>query len=104
MRLSKEEFVEAVNGLQKMDEQTLKVTEALRVNESIFDEWFNLCYTLLDKCCDFQEEDYNFYGGSPLDFYLFNYRSYRPNDDGSQTWFDSPEELYDYIVSLHPAG
>lgn len=105
MKLSKEEFVEAVKGLQKMNKQMLDITDALSINESIFDDWFDLYYNLLNKCCDFQTEDYLFSScGSPLDFYLFDCcRTYWPDDD-NLTWFESPEKLYDYIVSLHPAG
>lgn len=107
MKLTKDEFVEHVEHLLEMMHQSDIITDALDVGESIFDRWIENYYNLLYNCCEFTDEDCDCWDGAPLDFYVFIVGYTKDSDytytnpKGKEINFESPEQLYDYIVSLH---
>ena len=101
MRLTKDEFVTAVNKYQKMLEQENKVIKVLGMSpEWIGSRWIDEYYNLLSKMCEL-EKDKVF--GTDLDWFCYDtefgkYKEFTKVDDGVNEWnITSPEILYDFI-------
>lgn len=102
MRLTKDEFVEAVNRYQKMLEQEDKVMTVLNMSpEWIGSRWIDEYYNLLSKMCEL-ERDKIF--GTDLDWFCYEtnfgrYKEFTKVDYDGQGWnITSPEILYDFIT------
>ena len=102
MKLSKRQFCIAVRTYQSMQEEEREITTALGIVEWNPSDWINDYYELLSDMCEL-EEDHNM--GTILDWFVFETDFGRRKDyckiyDEGKTWtIDSPEVLYDYIVT-----
>lgn len=102
MRLTKEEFVEAVNTYQKMSRQESSIMNMLDASpEWKPGTWVDEYYNLLSNMCELEENDIY---GTDLDWFCFD-TAFGENEeftkvyDGATEWnITSPEILYDFIM------
>ena len=101
MRLTKEEFVEAVNKYKQMLEQEHEIIKVIDVYpEWTPGTWMEAYYELLSKMCELEE---NGIYGTDLDWFCWDTK-FGTNEeftkvyDGVTEWnITSPEILYDFI-------
>ena len=106
MRLSKEEFVTHVSNLLKMSNEIDSIVNALGTTETIFDEWQDHYYRLVDKLCEFSDRDYENLDGTALDYWLYRAEGapcifpyyIKDNTEVKEVHFNSIEDVYDFIV------
>ncbi len=104
MKLTKEQFVENVDNLVSMHKKICEITSHFEVSECVFDNWFDGYYTLVDKLCEFSDDMYDNWFGTPLDYWIFTAGGEfitMPYTDANkeEIHFYSTEEVYDYIIS-----
>lgn len=103
MKLTKKEFITHVSYLLKMSDEINQIVNVLGVSETIFDEWFDHYYRLIDGLCEFSDEDYENLDGTPLDYWLYRAEGapcifpYYIKDT-KEVVFKSTENVYDFIV------
>lgn len=103
MRLTKEEFVEAVNKYKQMLEEENEVMKVFDIMnpEWIGGRWINEYYNLLSKMCELEKDELF---GTDLDWFCYE-TEFGENEeltkvyDGVTEWnITSPEILYDFIM------
>lgn len=102
MRLTKEEFVEAVNKYKQMLEQEHKIIEVIgSYPEWVPGTWIDAYYNLLSEMCELEDNDIY---GTDLDWFCWD-TQFGTNEkftkvyDGVTEWnITSPEILYDFIM------
>lgn len=103
MRLTKEEFVKAVNTYQKMLEEENEVMKVFDIMnpEWIGGRWIDEYYNLLSKMCELEKDELF---GTDLDWFCYD-TAFGENEeltkvyDGVTEWnITSPEILYDFIM------
>ena len=106
MRLTKVEFVNAVENYKKMRDSANEISEALEIRtEFIFDKFLDHYYNLLHDLCDFPEDKECL--GSILDDFVCEWdfgRKWHEGAllvDGKDMPLRNAEELYDAIVLLY---
>ena len=95
MRLTKEEFIKAVNTFEEMMEEEDKIYLAMQQSpEWIPGTWISAFYDLLIDVCDLADVKYN-----DLDYYC-----YELNFGKEDTCPDlkSPEQLYESLLANSP--
>lgn len=102
MRLTKEEFVEAVNKYKQMLEEEYEIIDLIDVSpEWKPGTWVNEYYNLLSNMCELEENDIY---GTDLDWFCYDtafgeYEEFTKVYDGTTEWnITSPEILYDFIM------
>ena len=102
MRLTKEEFVEAVNKYKQMLEEEHKIMDMLDASpEWIPGTWVDAYYELLSEMCELEEDDIY---GTDLDWFCYDTKFGTDEDftkvyDKVTKWnITSPEILYDFIM------
>lgn len=106
MRLSKEEFCEAINKIDRFDSFFCKLNNLIETAlDGPLEEPVNYLYELVTKLCDFTEEERNDFYGTTLDFFCYDLdfgRKYEPGKflvNGKEYELRTPEQLYDFLVS-----
>lgn len=102
MRLTKEEFVKAVNKYKQILEEEHKIIEVIGVYpEWTPGTWMDAYYELLSEMCELEE---NSIYGTDLDWFCWDTK-FGTNEeftkvyDGVTEWnITSPEILYDFIM------
>lgn len=102
MRLTKEEFVKAVNKYKQMLEEEHSIIDMLGASpEWTPGTWVNEYYNLLSDMCELEKDDIY---GTDLDWFCYD-TSFGKNKeltkvyDGATEWnITSPEILYDFIM------
>jgi len=108
MKLTRDQFNDAVRYLTTMRSELDSVVEALGLVEGgVLDDWYSNFYGLVNELCEFKDNEYDPYYGSPLDYWLetkFEYtgagRPYK-DADGLIHEFETVDDVYDFIVSKH---
>lgn len=108
MKLTKEQFIKALNAYEQMYNEEGELLNALNVNpEWTPSKWINEYYDLLSSLCEFDEDDelYRDYG-TPLDWYCFEWEFGLKNaaiyEGEIERPLDTPERLYDFICESSP--
>lgn len=102
MRLTKEEFVNAVNTYQKMLAEECEIIDVMDMcPEWKPGTWVNEYYNLLSSMCELEENDIY---GTDLDWFCYD-TAFGENEkftkvyDGVTEWnITNPEILYDFIM------
>ena len=103
MRMTKQQFCDAIETYQSMMEQYDEVAEVLNIGpETIFDSWIDNYYILIQNLCELEENEIY---GTDLDWFVFETDYGRREDmnksylDDGRVWtINSPEILYDFIT------
>ena len=103
MRMTKQQFCDAIETYQCMTEQYDEVAEVLNIGpETIFDSWIYNYYILIQNLCELEENEIY---GTDLDWFVFETDCGRREDlnkiylDDGRVWtINSPEILYDFIT------
>ena len=114
MKLTKEQFVKAVETYEHMYIQECQIMDALNVNpEWTPSEWVGAYYDLLTEMCEFSDD---WIDGTPLDWFCFDWNFgagdsfnrlaavYERDKDGKEITrlLNTPDKLYDYIIEKSP--
>lgn len=102
MRLTKEEFVKAVNKYEKMLAEECEIIDVMDMcPEWKPGTWVNEYYNLLSDMCELEENDIY---GTDLDWFCFETK-FGTDEDFTKVYDDvtewnitSPEILYDFIM------
>lgn len=110
MRLTREEFIQAIKVIETMINEENSIMNALDINpEWTPGTWVNEYYELVSQMCDFRENDYTIDYGSDLDYFCWELnfgKNWKPKkwklgmvaDDGEDINFGDAGAVYDYIV------
>ena len=115
MRLTKEQFIKAVNTYEHMYTQESQIMDTLNVNpEWVPSEWVGAYYDLLTEMCEFDDD---WIDGTPLDWFCYDWEFgvgnkaygtlaavYEKDKDGKEITrlLNTPDKLYDYIIEESP--
>lgn len=72
MRLTKEEFCNAIDTYQEMYDQLKEIEDTLNIGpENRMSKWIHSYLDLIEDLCDFKEENYTKEFGTAVDYYCF---------------------------------